>query len=317
MPRIPVSQFSGPRMRSGAYYSKKYPGRPKKYVVKGKGLNKKEKKQVQKIIDKNVETKFFNTTAAQNVDELLPWPIQTNSNMYAIAFTTGGVEDDFPYGTSNSAELNICRVVTEAGTTSDYTLEGQECKPLMAKTRFFIEALNVNIEDAGQQVRDCLPTLVRMLHLRVKQTQDDTEPKPEDDAFLDQNNQPYGINISGFTKTDLVNCRPNTRRYNVIQDKMWMMAPPLTRNELDIGSGTEQPRNLNTSTSKKLITAYHKPCNKNRKLFYKEGETKPYSNENLEYVLFHFQHLGDNGTVRASADDFRITAYPTSSFKDA
>jgi hypothetical protein len=234
-----------------------------------------------------------------------------------MAFTTGGVEDDFSYGTSNSAELNICRVFGEASPTTDYQLEGQECRPLMAKTNFFIEALQVDIEETTQQVRDCLPTLVRMVHVRVKQTQDDTAPKPEDDLFLDQYNQPFGVNVAGFTKTDLVNARPNRRRYNVIQDKSWIMVPPLTRNELDIGSGTEQPRNINGSASKRMITCYHKPCNKNKKLFYKEGETKPYTNENLEYILFHFQHLGDKASVRASADDFRISAYPTSSFKDA
>ena len=103
----PKSAYSGPRTRSGAYWSKKYKGRPKKT-----GLNKVEKKQVQKIINKNIETKYFNTQVASTIDELMPTQTQNLSNMYCLGFTTGGSEDDFAYGMGNSAELNICRVMT-------------------------------------------------------------------------------------------------------------------------------------------------------------------------------------------------------------
>ncbi len=313
-----MAKLSGPRMRSGAYYSKRRAGR--RPARKPKGLDKVEKKQVNKMINKKIETKYFDVSRAENLDEILPHPSAVSSNMYVKSFQTGGPANDFDYGQDASTELNLARCANPDATSpiSEYTRDGQEVKPLYAQTKWFIEASHINLDVTGEQIRDCLPTLVRMIHVKVKQVAGlDEPPNPEDDLFLDQVNQPTGINIAGFTKTNLVNCRVNGRRYTVIADKQWVMAPPLTSNPLDVGAGTTQPRNINTVTSKKYFTTRHKVCNKNQKLFYKIGEERPFSNEQLEFVFFHFQHLGDKNSIRASADDFRITAYPTSSFKDA
>lgn len=311
-------------------------GKPRVKIGKTmkRGLNTVEKKQVKNIVKAQAETKYFNAQSIGDLTEIAPHPIQNLANMYCVGFAAstnyvrngGGSVDRLTYGNNTMMrELHLARLFEDSPGVAEnhrtYAIEGQECEPAFQKSSWFIEANYIQVEDLGQQSRDGLPTLVRMLRVQPKPMKgSNVDCNPEEDVFLDQYNEPYGINTSTFKKGDIALAIPNRRRYKVIQDKMWVMAPPMTENDLDIGSGTNQVRNINSNNCKKWITMNH---DLGKKYHYDPVGDDNYPNQpsigqKNEYILFHFQHLGDTNVLatRASADDFRITCRPTGGFKD-
>lgn len=302
------------------------------------GLNKVEKQQVQNIINKNLETKYFHTTEMDSLRELAPHPIQTGAAMYCLGFATNtnlirtGSNDAFPikYGSNTPmGSLHLARLFTNetAGATENqkaYALDGDDLRVSFAKSRWLLERTAVDTTPGvGEQTLDALPMLVRMVRICPKALKGSFQwPNPEEDLFLDQYAQPIGIKRVGFRKDDIALYKVNNRRYNVIQDKMFTLLPPCTTSTFDIAAGNTQVTNV-SNNSKKFINMDH---NIGQKFHYnREGfeqahsypET-PATGMKTEYVLFHFQLLGDDTVVgRRSADDVRITCCPVSGFKDA
>ncbi len=300
-----------------------------------KGLSKTEKKQVQSIVNRNLETKYFNSTPASSLDELEPHAIQTGANMYCIGYTTNtnlirtgsASAVTIKYGGNTAmTPLHMARLFAENETDANlaaYKLIGDDCNVLFAKSRWLLERTAVDTTPGvGEQTLDALPMLVRMVRVRPKALKGSFQfPNPEEDLFLDQYAQVLGVKTVGFKKNDLALLKVNSRRYNVIQDTQFTLVPPCTTNQFDIGTGTVQVNNVSTN-SKKMMNMSH---NIGKKYHYNRAGLD--GNENYpnnpstgfvpEYILFHFQLLGDDTIVgRRSADDLRITCIPCSAFKD-
>ncbi len=319
-PRGRPRKYHGPKMRSGAFKSK----------AKKKGLNSTEKKQVKDIVLNTAETKYFNVTSRYDLKELKGNPIQTGANMYCLGFSAGWNITGTPNNTSNITygidattqqpvsvkELNLSKIHS----AGDFTLEGEKLKVSFQNSKWFIERTQIDTDSATQQIKDALPTMCRMIRIRPKALKSSyTVVDPQNDLFLDQQNQAYGIRTAGFQKMDLVMAKANNRRYTIVEDKTFTLLPPFTQNDLDIGAGTNQVRNISKDNVKHLHMSH-----KLGKNYYYDTQSNPngYITPQTgfvnEYIFFHFQHLGDDSTfaARASADDWRISCIPTGGFKD-
>ena len=318
-PRGRPRKYAGPKMRSGAFKSK---------ASKKRGLNATEKKQVKKIVLNTAETKYFDVQSRYNLKELGGSPIQTGANMYCIGFAAGWNITGTPlapstitYGRGVTGEVPVKELLlSKIHTTGDFKMEGEKCKVAFQNSEWLVERTQIDTDSATQQIKDALPTLCRMIRIRPKALKSSyTLVDPKNDLFLDQQNQAYGVASAGFQKIDIMMAKTNNRRYTIVEDKQFTLLPPLTQNDLDIGSGTNQVRNISKDNVKRLHMSH-----KLGKNYYYDTNSAPNGNVTPqtgfvnEYIFFHFQHLGDDSTfaVRASADDWRISCIPTGGFKD-
>ncbi len=334
MPR--TRKFSGPLLpgtKSVRTYRKRK-SKPKS------GLNKTERKQVrevaQNVLDKNLEHKFFNSTPMNDLREIDPHAIQTGANMYCLGFATNtnlirtasANATTIKYGSNTAMRpLHLARLFSETETDANlasYQLVGEECKVSFAKSKWLIERTAVDTTPGvGEQTLDALPMMVRLIRVRPKALKGSfVWPNPEEDLFLDQYSQNIGIKRVGFKKDDLALLKVNNRRYSVIQDTTFTLTPPLTTSTFDIANGNTQVSNVSTNSKRSLNMKHNigKKFRYNRAGLDQENNypNSPSMGFVPEYILFHFQLLGDDTIVgRRSADDIRITCCPVSAFKDA
>ena len=319
-PRGRPRKYAGPKMRDGRFKSK----------TKTKtGLNTTEKKQVNAMILNKAESKYFDVESRYNLSELKGNPIQTGANMYCLGFSTGWNLTGNPtnpstinYGVNAVSSASVPLValhLDQVHLTGTQKLVGDKCEVDFQKSTWLIERTQVDTDSAVQQIKDALPTFVRVIRVRPKNKgKAFTSIEPNKDLFLDQENEPYGISTSNFKKIDIRLGKVNNRKYSVLNDNKFTLLPPFTQNDLDIGSGTNQVRNINKDNTR-IINMSHKL---GKKYYYDlanmTGEHVPMTGGQSEYIFFHFQHMGDDSTFasRASADDWRISCIPCGAFKD-
>lgn len=133
---------------------------------------------------------------------------------------------------------------------------------------------------------------------------------------MDEQGQPTGVFNSSFDKLKLISYKVNTRKYMVKADMKFLMNTPMNHNELAISAGTN---NVTVNPNGMKTLNFNHDIGK--KLFYKEPEQTsqpnyPSSGFKNEFILFHFQTVGDNDSVRNIANNIRISVNAVSSFKD-
>lgn len=304
-----------------------------KKPMKKSGLNKTEMKQAtsiaKKVFNKNVESKYFKTQGASSLTELVPQQIQTLSNMTCLGFCTGNRTNTqtgglWQYGTGSMTTLNLNRLYTssDAVPTDQFALEGVYCTPSFAQSRFIVERMESDFSAADTPAARALPYYVRVLRIMPRtQLTSKQGVDPTTDAFLDTNGIAAGISTSNFSKLQLMTLKPNTRKYKVIQDIKYIENCPLTYNDLDIGDGAVQVR----PTGYPGVRTFNFRHDLGKRLYYSNpdpitgGNIYPDSGFNNEFILYHFQTLGDASTFssRTTAKNVRVSATAVSSFKDA
>ena len=199
-------------------------------------------------------------------------------------------------------------------------LDNLTCKPVFAKTKFLIERIDVNLQ-AGNAVSESLPMLIRVLHLRVKNTAGgNVSINPEHDAFVSCHGQEVGIQTGGFKKQDIVCMKANNHKYIVEDDITFQLLPPTVLPSEGAMFGPTPP----SMDSAKVIELTH---DIGKQLSYQPGthttargdsDRFPSAGAHQSFVLFHFQHLGDPASTAArnSADFVRVTSYPCSTFRE-
>lgn len=297
-----------------------------------RGLNSREKSQVKKIVASQAETKYFHSTPADSIQEIQPAPTVIGANMYAKGFSattayvrTGAVSSSaLSYGTAGNLEpLNLSRVFEPDNTDPDlasYSLDGDDCQVSFANSKWLIERTAVDTTALADQTLDCLPMLIRVIRVSPKAMKGSyVWNDPQKDLFLDQYDKETGVTVSGFSKNELALLKTNRRRYNIKEDKQFVLLAPVTTFDNGVGAGQNQATNI-TSNCRKVLTMRHDIGKK----FHYDRDTSqgttypdfPLNGLKTEWIFFHFQLIGDNSAVRNSADNVRISCIPSSAFKD-
>lgn len=278
------------------------------------------KKIAKAVLYKEAESKYMNTAS---YEERSVVPVQTLANMTCLGFTTGDEKDaitgsDYQYGTTDMRPLNVNRVYDRtSGIPQEYqSLDGFYCSPTFCQSRFVIER---TITNSGNPTvpSQTLPYYCRVLRLVPRPRKSSNQSvQPNLDAFMDEQGLPTGVFVAGFDKLKLMTYKVNTRKYMVKADIKFIMGAPVNHNELDIAAGTQ-----NVSFNGSGLRTMNFVHDIGKKLFYKSPDASP--NPNFpssgfknEFILFHFQTLGDNTGVRNVANNIRISANAVSAFKD-
>ncbi len=278
------------------------------------------KKIAKSVIYKEAESKYFNT--ADHIERTVA-VAHTGSDMTVLGFTTGDDLDavagsTYQYGTGNMRALNVHRVFDRSSSGSDayLSLEGFYATPVFCQSRFLIERTTTNSGNASVPSQT-LPYFCRVLRLVPRPRKSSNQDvQPNVDAFMDEQGQPTGVFNSSFDKLKLISYKVNTRKYMVKADMKFLMNTPMNHNELAISAGTN---NVTVNPNGMKTLNFNHDIGK--KLFYKEPEQTsqpnyPSSGFKNEFILFHFQTVGDNDSVRNIANNIRISVNAVSSFKD-
>lgn len=229
-----------------------------------RGLTTKEKAQVKEIAKKSIQTvaekKFMNST--QYVDMELE-KAHTNSSIAVIGYsTTEDVNNSgaaVMYGQTQVKE-GLCLQpfledhkddTQERADLGRYSIVGKSVMPRTCHTRMRFQRRYSVLDNNGEPVpteshpftlpattgglADSLPIYFRVLRVTMKgKGGTGVNHIPAQDLFLDKYGEPTGVNavnLAGnfiFTEEDLIFCKPNNRKYQVLDDKRFTLQNPLT-----------------------------------------------------------------------------------------
>ena len=327
-----MPKFSGPRMPSGKYYSKRKVGRKSKPKT---GLNKVEKKQVNKMITGKIESKYFDT---ERIDGKSFKPQRTGSDslVWVQGFAVGLGQhegDDITYGwQSNTSEKSIAsqhmvrtfdkQITGTPGTSyTSYVPDGKEVMPSACRTTYRIYRSFVNTASSENDMGHGAPYCVRMIRVVPKRTKfSSTTYAPKNDLFLNTYGVEYGVNSAAdafrekFGQLQMSTANVNTRKYRVLQDYSFELKCPYM---IDATSLSIYETNTN---SEKLITVNHQQPKKLRYdgTYDSEATREPVSGQSGELIFFHVYLKGYDSTAGQNIEpQVKIDAKCVSTFKDA
>lgn len=347
-----MPKFSGPRLSSGRYYSKRRagrkPGGKNKPKAKRGGLNKTERKQTKaiakKVVNQMAESKYFHVATIDRDLSAAAWKTAAGvtSEVGVFGYTTGinrNTNSNFPlqqviykYGVSqvSGAEidmrsLDMNKVFTDQNVTpqrASYSVEGSTVRPSYNECQWLLDRVQGNVTGNPDNALTYKVRMIRVVPRALKGTFQQIDPKQ--DLFLDQFNEPFGIqtvNAAGaqvFGHYECLMAKVNSRRYRCIADKII----------------TIQPSNLATIMGTFTVPEVNDPL-RQFKTTHKLGKEFYYSEPNEpagadinqypdtgfqnEFILFHVIAVG-NPTVdvndRFTPGLLNISARPVSTFKD-
>lgn len=318
-----------------------------------KGLTKTEKKQVTTIAKKAVlnlaESKYFNVRELALEVVNSAWKISSDySDVGVWGYTTGynrqtnqGSETEvMRYGVStvdgsqiSMTNLRMNRVFLPNETDETmraFAVEGLTCRPAFNECQWFLNHVAQSTDVDPMKALQYRLRMVRVTPRAVKGSFQDVDP--ENDLFLDQYNQSFGIattNQAGttakFTREQFHLSKVNSRKYRVLQDKFYTVAPANTYNDVPLNDGISTLVSSVGTIAPGCMTLTTKH-NIGKELFYARANTVDESLEmypttgfNPEYILWHVIALGDNNTPssgRATPLGMTIAPRPVSTFKD-
>ena len=342
--------YGGGKKRS---MRKRTNGRRARPKATKKGLTKTEQKQTRKIaksvVNSLAESKYFNVS--RGIGELplnSAWWSSTSvqSEIGVIGFTTGfekaidaaGSTVSYKYGVNpangnakNMESLELNRVFTlGAGSPLDQqSVEGNTVRPSYAESHWLLNRLAGNTEQFNDLANGC-NYKIRMVRCKPRPTKGSfNKVKPEADLFLDQSNHEFGINtissgLQVFNPYELMLAKTNSRKYQILEDTMFVMGPAGTYVDVGLGQGEVSYDMHNPETSAcKVLKRTH---NIGKELYYKEPNNLatsqnqyPQDGFQQEFILFHVWAAGNPQTVntaRTTPTLMRISCRPVSTFKD-
>ena len=308
-------------------------GRPRKFsgpLRKGqtsiRGLNKKEKEQVENKIEtaiKKTQTlKFFNSSTSGNSPQHPEPSTQVGTNMLkevsVIGYSSTTNEDTNgvtqKYGPQDIVPLMLSRPFKEfesdGVTLVDEKLRGNRlqayyCAPKVARTMFSIErvAYEVGVDedyDPDPNAARSLPIMCRMIKVSFKtQAGTQQELKPSEDLFLDvRTNTETGVDDVNFTRLQAKHAKVNSLKYKTLEDKTFV----INQNNIltpAASSGTHTVRTTsitqkNGPSTKYMNVNFQLSQRKGQKLFFENptevgaGPSTSTSGGQRQLLLFHY-----------------------------
>lgn len=312
------------------------------------------KQEANKAINKSLESKYFDVNTGVQ-DELFheAWYVNSTnrSDIGVQGYQTGynreianneirmyGV-DAASGDTQPITNLKMNRIFQNNETDlalKAFMMEGQKLRPSYAETKWLLQA---NCVDVSSDCTLACPYRVRMIRVRPNlQKTSYQQVNPEQDLFLDNYGQPFGIqstNASGSYMFDRLNfhtAKVNSgkeRTYTLIADKTFTIMPPSTFAKVAAkGNSADQSDAVGTNSGG-CIREIH--CN--HRIADKKGGTLTYFNAqdtstgvngypdegfSNEFILFHTIRLGNPGPSgsRVIPGSLTVSCRPVSTFKD-
>lgn len=317
------------------------------------GLNKKEKKEVSKIAKKAVlglaESKYFNINGALGEDSFnAAWrtSIGIASEVAVLGYTTGfekalnkdGSVTAYKYGVDpssgsnknmDSLELNRIFHAGSGVPNDQFQIEGKTVRPAFTETQWLLNRL------AGQtntlaQVQNGLIYKVRMIRVKPRPSKaSHIQVDPQTDLFLSNFNDEFGIQSQTgttyvFNPYEFVMAKVNSRKYKVLEDKMFTMGPAGNYTNLEAADGHLVPYQVQVGETSSM-RSFKIKHNIGKELYYENpnGSTDedqyPQDGFTPEFVLFHVWAQGNPNEefgLRTTPNLLRISCRPVSTFKD-
>ena len=351
VPVNPVYRKTSKKKRKLVWGSGPNKGKP---VPKGKPLSQPAVKQVTNIanrqINKNLESKYFNTKVVKDEVCNAAWNLSSStgdvSEVAVWGFTTGYNRQSNPndneiirYGQStvdasdiSMTSLNLNRVFVgdEAETKlRAFSVVGQKIKTSYNEVDWMFDYVAQNVTSDPTRGLAYRLRVIRVVPNVLKGSYQQIDP--QNDLFLDQYNQEFGIQTGvdtsspKFTKQQFHMAKVNKRLYSVKCDKFLTIRPSSTYNT-QAEDTTGPPYQVTNLSSTGLLT-WKTQHNIGKDLFYPTAATSdstgsqyPESGFRPEYVLIHAIALGDDAvdpSDRVTPLGMSISARPVSTFKDA
>lgn len=326
----------GPRMRTGVFRSKgKKRGRPRKYTATSKkGLTLKEKRQVNNLISKRAESKYFKPDHTL-VHQAFKFQSQTGSRCEIMCrgFAVGqgevnGVAGTYGYESVGGAArvitpINMVRTfdssVVEGTDYEGMIPDGKYVSPHMAKCTWRIHRTILDTA-TSENVKSSAPYLVRFIRVVPRSSKySGASYVPAEDLFMNNFGVAFGVdstpttNQHNFGLFELQTSKINTRKYRILQDTQFNLACPNINTQF--GDNTLQVNETNMNHQKTLVTNHKQP----KKLYY-EGtydnadSRQPIAGQSGELIFIHCAPVGT--TTKEIQVDARIDVKPISTFKD-
>lgn len=335
MPR--PRKYSGPLLRGQRSV--------KQRVSKAKrGLNKVEKKQTtaiaKKVVNAMAETKYFNTKNSLNneVPDLAWWTSENvKSEVSVYGYSTGynrqvigtdpAVNQLERYGQSTTdgsditiSALNLNKVFDEG----ENAIVGHSVRPSFNEVKWALTHMGITTDGNPY---GAAPVQIRVIRVIPRAKKGSAQViDPERDLFLDQYNQPFGIQSKDendafiFNRTLMRLSKVNSRRYIVKEDKMFTSYPSFSYSSVG-SSGPDSQLVSTINNGYKLMTTKH---NVGKELYYEdptgsEGvDQLPDTGFQPEYIFYHLCAMGDVRNVNSvvAPTNFRLSIRPVSGFKD-
>ncbi|APA62656.1 putative capsid protein [uncultured virus] len=314
-----------------------------------KGLTKTEKKQVSTIAKKAVtsmaESKYFNVREVSPEVVNAAWKISTDySDVGVWGYTTGynrqtnqsDQQKIMRYGVStvdgteiSMTNLRMNRVFLNDDTNEAlraFAIEGQTLRPAFNECQWFLNHVAQSTDLDAMKGLQYRLRCVRVTPRAIKGSFQDIDP--EQDLFLNQYNQAFGIASTDAVGTSALEhqhyihlAKVNSRKYKVHQDKFYTVAPAAMYAEVSAGASGAYLVTDNAPGCMTMTTTH----NIGKELFYPipnredANEMYPTSGFVPEFILWHVIALGDNETAsaaRATPLGMTIAPRPVSTFKD-
>jgi hypothetical protein len=312
-----------------------------------KGLTKTEKSQVKNIAKKAVntlaETKYFNVSGFKENKPLHYASINKkgmgvrgyctcenkNSQNVKITYGVETVGEDTAY----IDELNMNRCFSRDSSTDFFKSQaicGAYASPSFAQSTFVLEreVAYITGEASDYSTLNHAPYFVRMVRVSPRPSKLSTVSiMPSTDLFVDEWGRHTGISDSTFLNHQLMTYKLNGRKYKIIEDKSFIMAPPMILNNVATGQSDTDPltevngdvNNYNIGNCMKTFQNRH---DIGKKLFFEDGgeeEANSTSGQQNEFIFFHTCLLGINASASINsyrANHLLISTKSVSSFKD-
>lgn len=317
---------------------KKKTHRKRKYVVKKSEVAKIAKASVKQMAEK----KFFKTAQVITFPE--PSERYARNFISAIGFcttssanpsTTPNVDLCFPMNQKiNSLDMLTPYFSTEPDPAySGYAPDGKSLQPVSAKcrwniqkdfTQIFADPEWLNVPSFNKQVTNNLYTDIRMIQVTPKTAPGSLASNldPRLDLFVDSYGNACGIDSANVIpipdNNEMFHNKVNTRRYEVIADKKFVLGNPLTlqyqRSFAGDYDGRYEPAVSNVNKNCELnVTTYHKLSQrKNGKVYYAEEDLAlPTNGFRREYVFWLFKHRAGDSLINAIGLDASMNTTPT------
>ncbi|MDA9663633.1 hypothetical protein N9T80_00660, partial [bacterium] len=201
---------------------------------------------------------------------------------------------------------------------------GKQIQPVSCKSRWRINRqfarIDPKLETASivdafptEMAENC-PVVCRLVRVSPKlESGTDTIISPADDLFLDEYGRATGVDNTLFDEAEMLFYKVNNRRYSVIEDKKFIIRPPLTLQYQSVWPGATGPAhytpvvsNTNGNCEKYLTTYDQLTAKKNGSVFYTDptaaGTNNATTGNKRSYYFWHFAYQGADAITGDGAD---------------
>ena len=300
---------------------------PKKTKLKVKDVKSIARKEAESVIKIKAEKKYMNSNNA--LQALTPTRPAGNDYLSCIAFSTTTNEDPqgtpMVYGGQQVKEMLCLKPFQSDDADQDlqlFTPIGKRLQPVSCKSRWRINRQFARIDpdsdptpaDFPISLAENCPVICRMVRVQPKiEAGTETEVSPADDLFQDTYGRAIGVDNTDFTEAEMLAYQVNKRKYKVLEDKNFVIRPPVTLQYQVTQSATgAAPKytpfvsNTNGNCEKYMTTYDQLSVKKNGSVFYTDpsiaSTNTATTGHKRSYYFLHFAFQGAD-QITGDGDD--------------